>query len=171
MQVLNVCRSHIFLFTLILPLALLACGRHEANMPAVARNADRQSNKRPNQNSPSPVSSPMMFPTSDVELAFAGSLRVVPKSVRLENERRRYKIDVAYPQIEGTKDHGILKLNRRIKDLVTKHYEWPLIPPTKEDLHHYEKWPGVFNSVDLDYEVVLATHTLLSIYFEVYSYG
>lgn len=64
-----------------------------------------------------------------------------------------------------------MKLNRRVKDLVTKQYEWPLIPPTKEDLRHYKKWPGVFNSVDLDYEVVLATDEFLSIYFQTFSYG
>jgi hypothetical protein len=158
-------------FTLVLPLALLACSRHQANMPAVARNPDRQSNESPNQNSPAPVPSPIMSPTPEVELAFAGGLRIVPKLVKLENERRPYKIDVTYPQIEGTKDTGILKLYHRIEDLVTKHYQWLLIPPTKEDFHHYEKWPSVFNSVDLDYEVVLATDNLLSIYFELYSYG
>jgi len=89
----------------------------------------------------------------------------------MENQRRRYKIYVVYPHIEGSKSVGILKLNRRIKDLMTKQYQWPLIPPTKEDLRHYEKWPGVFNSVDLTYDVVLATDQLLSIYFEGYSYG
>jgi hypothetical protein len=64
-----------------------------------------------------------------------------------------------------------LNLNRRIRHLVTNQYAWPLIPPTKEDLRHFEKWPDVYNSVDMDYYVVSATDRFLSIYFDVYSYG
>jgi len=104
-------------------------------------------------------------------VAFGKGLKIAPRNIALKNENRRYQVDVVYPQIEGSKSRGVLRLNRRIKELVTKQYQWPLIPPTKEDLRLYEKWPGVFNSVSLDYEVVLATGDLLSIYFDVYSYG
>jgi len=114
--------------------------------------------------------SPVITPTPDLEVAF-GRLRVVPKTVEMENQRRRYQIDVVYPHVEGSKSAGILKLNRRIKDLVTRQYQWVLIPPSKEDVRRYEKWPGVSNSVELTYNVVLATDELLSIYFESYSYG
>jgi hypothetical protein len=46
------------------------------------------------------------------------------------------------------------------------------LSPTKTDLQYYrEKWPEVFNSVDVDYEIRSATDSLLSIYFNGYSYG
>jgi hypothetical protein len=154
-------------FVVALSLSLLACD--QSNVQTASRNAAQQSSqsKIPNPQTPSPVTTP----TPEQEVVFGKGLKIVPRTIELKNEHRRYRIDVAYPQIEGSKSRGILKFNRRMKDLVTKQYQWPLIPPTKEDLRHYEKWPGVFNSVDLDYEVVLATDELLSIYFEVYSYG
>jgi len=155
-------------FVVALSLWLLACD-HQANVQPASRNAAQQTSqsKIPNPQTPSPV----ITPSPEQEVAFGKGLKIVPRTIELKNENRRYRIDVAYPQIEGSKSRGILKLNRRIKELVTKQYQWPLIPPTKEDRRHYEKWPGVFNSVDLDYDVVLATDELLSIYFEVYSYG
>ncbi|HAF12501.1 MAG TPA: hypothetical protein DCK93_18360 [Blastocatellia bacterium] len=156
-------------FVLVLSLSLLGCGEHHANVQTVSRDAVQQSSESKIQNPQTP--SPNITPTPELEVTFGKGLKIVPKTVGLENQRRRYKIYVVYPHIEGSKSVGILKLNRRIKDLVTKQYQWPLIPPTKEDLRHYEKWPGVFDSVDLNYDVVLATDQLLSIYFEVYSYG
>lgn len=155
-------------FVVALCLWLLACG-HQANVQTVSRNGAQQSSESKTQNPQTP--SPVITPTPEQEVAFGKGLRIVLRTIELKSESRRYRIDVGYPQIEGRNSQGILKLNRRIKDLVTKQYQWLLIPPTKEDLRHYEKWPGVFNSVDLDYDVVLATDELLSIYFDVYSYG
>lgn len=78
---------------------------------------------------------------------------------------------MSYPQIVGTEDLHIRKLNQHIKKLATEQHQWPL-SPSKADLRYYrEKWPDVFNSVDLDYEIRLATDFLLSIYFVSYSYG
>ena len=76
-----------------------------------------------------------------------------------------------YPQIEGTNNRPILNLNRQIKDLVTRTYRWPLSRPTKKDLLYYSKWPKVFNTVNLEYDIVLADDRLLSIYFMAYQYG
>jgi hypothetical protein len=155
-------------FVVALSVSLLACG-HQANVQTASRNATQHSRESKIQTPPTP--SPVISRTPEHEVSFGKGLKIVPRTVELRNESRRYQIDIVYPQIEGSKSRGILNLNRRIKGLVTKQYQWPLIPPTKEDLRHYEKWPGVFNSVDLDYDVVLATDELLSIYFEVYSYG
>jgi hypothetical protein len=139
-------------FVLALSLSLFGCGEHQANVQTVSGNAIQQSNQSKIENPQNP--SPPITPTPELEVAFGKGLKIAPKIVELENQRRRYKINVVYPHIEGSKSLGIL-----------------IIPPTKEDLRHYEKWPGVFNSVDLNYDVVLATDQLLSIYFEVYSYG
>jgi hypothetical protein len=155
-------------FVVALSFSLLACG-HQANVQTASRNAAPPSSESKIQNPQTPA--PVITPTPEQEVAFGKGLKIVPRTIELKNESRRYQIDVVYPQIEGSKSRGILKLNRRIKDLVIRQYQWPLIPPTKENRRHYEKWPGVFNSVDLDYDVVLATDELLSIYFDVYSYG
>jgi hypothetical protein len=89
----------------------------------------------------------------------------------MENKDWHYRIDVDYPQIEGTNDRAIVALNRKMKDLVMKTYSWPLKRPSKKDLAYFAKWPDVPNSVDMEYEVVLATDGFLSIYFIGYQYG
>lgn len=123
------------------------------------------------QTSPKPNSLREPQRTLEVETALGNGLKLVSRNITLEDELRRYKIYVNYPQIEGVTTSASLQLNRRIKDLVTKQYAWPLIRPTKDELRYYAKWPGVYNSVDLDYQVVLANENVLSIYFEAYSYG
>ena len=110
--------------------------------------------------------------TRNRDVVFGGGrLRIVPDEVQLKSERLRYEIDVSYPQIVGTEHLHIRKLNQHIKQLATEQYQWPL-NTSKADLRYYrEKWPEVFNSVDLDYEIRLATDSVLSIYFIGYSYG
>jgi hypothetical protein len=104
------------------------------------------------------------------EARFAnGRLRVVPREVHLKSERFRYKIDVIYPQIVGSKDHRIRELNRHIKALVTN--EYPDAEPSKADRRQREKHPEIVNELDLDYEIILATDSLLSIQLSAFSYS
>ncbi len=105
-----------------LSLSLLACGQ-QANMRTPSKNAAPQSGESKIQNPETP--SPAITPTPEQEVAFGKGLKITPRTVELKSESRRYRIDVTYPQIEGSKSRGIVKLNRRIKDLVTKKYQWP----------------------------------------------
>lgn len=115
---------------------------------------------------------PVPDATPNREAVFGrGRLRIVPDEVQLKSERLRYEIHVRYPQIIGSNEPHIRRLNQRIKDLATQQYQWPL-SPSKSDLRYYrEKWPDVFNKIDVDYEIRSAADSLLSIYFEGYSYG
>jgi hypothetical protein len=95
----------------------------------------------------------------------------VSEQVQLKSERLRYEIDVRYPQIVGIDSSHVRELNEHIKRLAIEEYQWPL-NPSKSDLRYYrEKWPDVFNSVDLDYRIISANDVFLSIYFCGYSYG
>lgn len=156
-------------FVVVVSLSLLACGQHQANVQTVSRNTAQQSSesKSPNPQAPSPV----ITPTPELEVSFGDGLKIISISVNLENQGRRYEIDVVYPQIEGSKSAEILRLNERIKSLVTDEYKWPLSPPTRSDLKAYEKFPGISNTVGLSYEVPLAGPELVSIYFNVFHYG
>ena len=111
-------------------------------------------------------------PATEPEIVFHGNLKLVSNEVQIKDEFLRYKVNLIYPQIEGGDGVPIRKLNQSIKRLATQQHDW-LLNPTREDLKYYKTGPHpeVFNSVDLDYEVVLATDSFLSIYFEVYSYG
>jgi Protein of unknown function (DUF3298) len=78
---------------------------------------------------------------------------------------------VSYPEILGTNDPDIRKLNQRMKRLATEQYQW-VMNPSRGDLQHYkETFPEVFNSISFDYEISSATDSLLSIYFVAYGYG
>ena len=149
---------------------LIACNQRQVETAALPCNDVNQSGEANEGNKTVQVHSLAETPTPALNVHFGKGLRIVPKEFRLENERLRYKIDVVYPRIQGTENPRILNLNRRIERLVSDQYRWPLHPP-KEDLRYYDKHPDIFNTVDLTYEVPLATDELLSIYFEVYSYG
>jgi hypothetical protein len=116
---------------------------------------------------------PSIEPGVEKEMILGGGrLRIVSEEVRLKSERLRYEIDVTYPQIIGSDERHIRRLNQHLEELATKAYAWPL-HPSKADLEYYRNGPfsEFFNRVDLDYEVSLASDTLLSIYFKGYSYG
>lgn len=105
-------------------------------------------------------------------LVFGKGLTMVANEVQLRNEFLRYQVKVRYPQIEGSDALPIRKLNSNIERLVTQQYQW-LLNPSREDLRYYKHGlhPEAFNSVDLYYEVILATDSFLSIYFEGFGYG
>jgi hypothetical protein len=100
-----------------------------------------------------------------------GRLKIVPAEVYLRSDRLRYEIYARYPQITSPKEPYIKKLNQRIRRLAVDHYQW-MLKPSKEDLHWYKKiFPDVLNSAQVDYEIVLATDSVLSIYLNTFDYG
>lgn len=156
-------------FVVALALSLLACNQPAANVQPVSRNTTQHSSE---SKSPTPpAQSPSITSTPELEINFGDQLRIFPIYVNLKNQSRRYELDVVYPQIEGRKSAGITKLNNLFKKLATDEYKWPLSPPTKSDLRTYQKFPGSSNTVSLSYEVPLATHEIVSIYFNAYHYG
>lgn len=108
----------------------------------------------------------------DAEVVFGGGrLRIVTEEIKLKSERLRYDIEVRYPQIVGTEDRHIRRLNQRIKQLASKHYNWQLNGSKKELQLYKDTHAEAFNSVDIDYQVLIATDFLLSIYFIGYEYS
>jgi Deacetylase PdaC/Protein of unknown function (DUF3298) len=108
----------------------------------------------------------------DHEYPFAqGRLKLVPENVRLKSDSLHYDIDVRYPQIVGGDTPGIRRINQQMKALATAKYQWPLNASKDEIRRGQEQLPGTYNSVNLDYEVSVATESFLSIFFTGYSYG
>lgn len=126
----------------------------------------------PQINQPTPVPLPAPVASSDRELVIGeGDLRVVIEQVQLKSQRLQYDVDVSYPQIIGSDDLHIRRLNQRIRDLATDAYQWTLTPSLTDLRYYRRQWPEAFNAVHLDYEVLSATDRFLSIYFDVSSYG
>lgn len=108
----------------------------------------------------------------DAEIVFGGGqLKLVAEEVQLKSRSLQYDLNIRYPQIVGSDARHIRRLNQRIKELAEKQYQWMLYP-SKEDLLYYrQKHPEAFNELEINYEVTLATDSILSIYFVGYSYG
>ncbi len=107
----------------------------------------------------------------DSPFIFSVGLILISNEVQLKNELLRYRVNVIYPQIAGSDKVSIRKLNKQIERLATENYQW-LLHPSREDLRYYtEDHPEAFNWAFLDYEVVLATDSFLSLYFYAESYG
>jgi hypothetical protein len=122
------------------------------------------------QTPPAIVSAPAASRKREAVLA-GGRLLILSDQFQLKSQRLRYKIDVEYPQILGSDELHIRRLNQRLEQLVRSQSDWPM-HPSKADLRYYrEKWPEAFNEVYIDYDIVMATDSLLSIYFSVESYG
>jgi hypothetical protein len=117
------------------------------------------------------VSQPSITPEpEETQILFAGRLRIAEDEVQLTSDRLYYDIHVRYPQLEGSDDPYIKKLNQRIRRLAVDRYQW-MLSPSKKDLLRYQTSPGGVNSIDLHYKIVLATESILSIYFISFDYG
>jgi len=105
------------------------------------------------------------------EVVFANRrLRIVSEEVHLKSEQLFYKIDVRYPQIAGSDARHIKNLNQRISRFAINHYQWPLKPSKAERQRHKKFPPDSNNLVDVDYTIVLATDSILSIFFSTEDY-
>jgi hypothetical protein len=125
------------------------------------------------QSSATPPPPPASTPEPEnSEVVFADRrLRIVADEIHLKSDRLRYQIDMRYPQITGSNARHIKNLNQHIRRLSTDHYQW-MLNPSKADLRHYKKtFPDVLNSADLDYKIVLASDSFLSIYLNTFDYG
>ena len=125
-----------------------------------------------NEPTTAPVDTAPPVRALDPSFGLGGGLRLVSNEVQLKNEFLRYKDYLNYPQIEGSDAFPIRKLNKDIESLATKQYQW-LLNPSRAELRDYKKGlhPEAFNSLDLDYHVILATDSFLSLYFEAFGYG
>ena len=121
---------------------------------------------------PQPTLEAEATPTPEPDIVFGGGrLKLVPDEVHLSSDRLHYQINVRYPQVDGSADPHIHRLNQRIKALMTDRYQWPLTT-TEEELRNGQRlYPEFYNTVDIVYGVTSATDSVLSICFGVYSYG
>lgn len=143
---------------------------------SVLHRINTATNKQPNIIESSTITTPTPIPepspTPDQIVFGRDRRKIVPEEIQLKSERLRYDVGITFPQIIGSENLQIRKLNQRMKQLAIDQYQW-LLSPSKEDLHYYRtgNHPEAFNSLYMDYRVVLATDSVLSIYFDAYSYG
>jgi len=99
------------------------------------------------------------------EVVFAkGRLRITTEEVHLKSEQRFYNIDVSYPQIVGSNARHIKNLNQRLRRFAINRYQWPLKFSKAELRANRFTFAESHNSVDVNYHIVLATDSILSIF-------
>ena len=121
---------------------------------------------------PPPNTGAVIVPPAEAsEVVFAnGRLRIIAREIELKSNRLHYDVELRYPKIVGSNEPHIQNLNWRIRELANESYS-SLQSPSRKDLAFYKKtYPDDFNTSELDYEIVMATDSLLSIYLDSYTY-
>ena len=115
---------------------------------------------------PTPTPTPTPEPeTAKQEAVFGkGRLTIVPEEMHFLSDRLHYNINVRYPQIVGSDDLHIRNLNWRMRRFAINHYQWAL-RPSKAELQRFKSEPEPYNLVEVSYDIMLATDSILSINF------
>lgn len=119
---------------------------------------------RPNGDKKSP------FVLTQQQIKFTGDTRFADKLISEHNAKLKYAIEAAYPQLAGSASPNVEKFNREAASLVTKTVaEWKkgaASEPAEDDGGGDEMVINE-NTLDVDYEVVLANNDLISLIFTV----
>jgi uncharacterized protein DUF3298/peptidoglycan-N-acetylmuramic acid deacetylase PdaC-like protein len=104
------------------------------------------------------------FLISQQPVEFTAAVRVVPKVIRENNKEAKYSVDAEYPQIEG--DARFAKFNAAARAMITKDVAAFKTGETasEEDEMDLPEETGT-SSLDIGYQIRLATDDLVSIEF------
>jgi hypothetical protein len=105
------------------------------------------------------------FQVSQQPIAFTAAVRVTPKVIKEANKEKHYTIDAEYPQIEG--DARFDGFNREARSLVTKDVAAFKAGQTPDEGNAGTDVPAESqdSSLNMGYEIRLATDGLISIEF------
>jgi hypothetical protein len=105
------------------------------------------------------------FQVSQQPIEFTGAVRVVPKVIRETNKELRYSLDTEYPQIEA--DSRFDKFNREARAMIAKDVaafkSAEAGPASDEDIDLPAETQN--STLDIGYQIRLATDNLISIEF------
>lgn len=110
----------------------------------------------------------VQFVLTEQHISFSGDLRLVAKQISEHNDKRKYTIDVVYPQLAGANEPGIEKFNREVSLRINSEVgEWKKGAGLQPGEKYTPEMVLSEDSLDIGYEVVLATDNLVSIIFSV----
>jgi len=116
------------------------------------------------------------FSLHEQPIELTGGAEVVARSIKENNKKLNYKIDVSYPEITAPLDNRFNKFNQEAKDLVTRRvagFRKERAVAAKEETPGAESSTLSELTSDLsgDYTIVLANDTLVSIEFDIGGYS
>jgi len=105
------------------------------------------------------------FQVSQQPIEFTAAVRVVPKVIREANKELRYSVDAEYPQVEG--DTRFEKFNREARAMITKDVAAFKASETPQESDEESDLPAETreSSLDIGYQIRLATDDLISVEF------
>jgi hypothetical protein len=109
-------------------------------------------------------------------IEFSNGAEVVSKQIREKNQKLKYEIDVAYPQLSGSTDPNYEKFNRTVRALITKKvadFKKEMTPSAEDEAAAGGETASEESSgsdLTVSYEVVLAKDDLVAIESTVSSY-
>ena len=144
--------------------SLLAC-----SAPAPQKNLTQQTASQQNVNAGVLV----RYEEKERFVKLREGLSIVAKDISEENRKLKYKIDVEYPQLEGSKDARIEKFNRSIAAFASRQVreyrrrQLNVNPKERFPPHHKD----VYEYLNMDYLVMYATDEFVSVRFSADTYG
>jgi hypothetical protein len=110
------------------------------------------------------------FSVHEEPITFSGEAEIVAKSIKENDKKLMYEIDVQYPQITGGANPNFEKFNQLVRALVTKK-----VAEFKKDVQPKEgeeppPQGSMGSDIGIGYEVAMARDDLISVEFDVGSY-
>jgi hypothetical protein len=113
----------------------------------------------------------LSFYLTEQHINFSPPLKLVVKAIKEEDNQKRYTLTAEYPQIEGSTDANVDKLNREVSGFVTKEVnQWRGEAGVEPDEEVSGADETMGDDLTIRYDVRHATNDLVSIEFWVSTY-
>lgn len=114
------------------------------------------------------------FSLHEEPIEFSGGVEIVTKQIKENNKKLKYEIEAAYPQLSGSVNPNFEKFNQTVRSLVTKKvsdFKNEMASVAEEQTPSESPAESMGSDIRISYAVALAKDDLISIQFEVSSYG
>lgn len=113
----------------------------------------------------------LSFYLTEQHIDLSGGLKLIVKVIKEEDQKKRYTLAAEYPQIEGSTDANVEKLNQEVSGFVTKEVnQWRGEAGVEPDEEVSGADETMGDDLTIRYDVRLATNELVSIEFWVSTY-
>ncbi len=119
---------------------------------------------------PNSKEEPPVFYATEQFIEFNNGLRVVTKEIKEEDKKKKYSVDVAYPELTGATNPNAEKFNQEVKNLATKEASDFKQGEQEQSAEDMPPDTETGSDIAMGYDVTLATNDLISIAFDVSTY-
>ena len=114
------------------------------------------------------------FYLQEEPIEFSSGVEIVPRRIKENNKKLKYKIDAEYPELTGSGSPNYEKFNQTVRSLITKKvnaFKEEMAPSAEDPPPTEPTTESADSDLDIAYKVDLAKDDLISIRFVVGSYS